>query len=55
MVFSTPTTDCWICGKPCPLEDCKIDERGRAMHEECYVTHVALKEQARDVLPELDS
>jgi hypothetical protein len=24
--------DCAICGKPCTLEECKIDEHGRAVH-----------------------
>ncbi len=55
MTFSTHTFDCWICGKSCPLEDCKIDERGRAVHQECYVIHVALKEQEPEDLPQLDS
>jgi len=31
---------CWICGTPVPLEDCKIDEQGRAVHENCYVARV---------------
>ncbi len=27
---------CPYCQKPCPLEDCVTDARGRACHEECY-------------------
>lgn len=27
---------CPHCGKPCPLEDCVTDARGRAVHKECY-------------------
>ncbi len=28
---------CCICAGPIPLEKSKTDERGRAVHEECYV------------------
>ncbi|HUO27385.1 MAG TPA: hypothetical protein VMU61_17075 [Candidatus Aquilonibacter sp.] len=28
---------CPLCQKPVHLETCKIDEHGRAVHEECYV------------------
>ena len=28
---------CWICNKPVRLHDCKADDRGRPVHEECYV------------------
>jgi hypothetical protein len=28
------------------LEDCKVDEHGLAVHEECYVEKIALKNQA---------
>jgi hypothetical protein len=34
---------CWICGKPCGLETCKIDEHGMPVHEGCYVARIALK------------
>lgn len=27
---------CHICGLPVSLEECKIDERGYAVHECCY-------------------
>jgi hypothetical protein len=27
---------CWICGKLIPLEDCKTDDDGHVVHEECY-------------------
>src|SRR5258708_15160810 len=29
--------ECAICSKPIPLEDSKVSEDGRPMHEECYV------------------
>jgi hypothetical protein len=30
----------WICGKPVLLEDCKIDQQGRPVHENCYLHRV---------------
>lgn len=37
---------CWICGKDVPLRNCKIDERGRAVHEECYVARMKLEAES---------
>jgi hypothetical protein len=34
--------NCWICGKPVSLETCKTDERGKPVHEDCYVTVIRL-------------
>lgn len=34
-VLPIPTC-CWICGKECRLEDCKIDKHGLRVHGECY-------------------
>lgn len=31
---------CWICGKLVSLEQCKIDEHGMAVHEDCYTTRI---------------
>jgi anti-sigma regulatory factor (Ser/Thr protein kinase) len=31
---------CCICNSPVPLETCKTDENGQAVHEECYVLKV---------------
>jgi hypothetical protein len=28
---------CDVCGQTVSLEDCKTDERGDAVHEECYL------------------
>jgi len=36
------TVVCWICEKQVTLEDCKIDENGQAVHEDCYVRVVSL-------------
>jgi hypothetical protein len=33
---------CWICGYPVPLQECKPDDRGRPVHENCYAA--AIKE-----------
>jgi hypothetical protein len=49
---------CWICGKPCRLEDCKIDEQGLPVHEECYVAKLVLKKKVAgppDVTPPIQS
>jgi hypothetical protein len=41
---------CWICGYPVPLPECKTDDRGRAVHENCY--DAAIKErQQKDAAP----
>lgn len=41
-------TRCSICGNRVPLETSKTDERGSAVHEECYVGRtVALLAQQR--------
>jgi hypothetical protein len=42
-MFSIRTAQCcWICGKPVVFENCKVDEHGLPVHEECYVARVAL-------------
>jgi hypothetical protein len=33
---------CAICHKPAPLETAKTDERGRIIHEECYLSKMRL-------------
>lgn len=33
---------CWICGKAAGLENCRMDEHGLPVHEECYVAREAL-------------
>ena len=38
---SQAVTTCWICCKPVSLETCKIDEQGRAVHDECYAFKIA--------------
>jgi hypothetical protein len=35
---------CWIC-EPVLLEDCKIDERGRAVLENCYLAKVVSRKE----------
>jgi hypothetical protein len=31
---------CAICARPLELETCKVDEFGKAVHEECYLSRV---------------
>jgi hypothetical protein len=31
---------CWMCGKTVRLDDCSVDEQGRAVHKGCYVAKV---------------
>jgi hypothetical protein len=38
--MANPISVCAVCGKPVSLEDCKIDERGHPVHEECYVARM---------------
>lgn len=33
---------CWICGNPVDLKNCRSDEYGIAVHEDCYFLKVAL-------------
>jgi hypothetical protein len=35
---------CTICNRPITLENAKIDENGRAVHEECYVNQLLAKQ-----------
>jgi hypothetical protein len=39
---------CQICGKPVAVETSKTDEDGRAIHEDCYVMKVRLKQASKD-------
>ena len=34
---------CLVCKTPVPLETAKTDERGEAIHEECYVLKVKVQ------------
>ena len=38
--------ECAICSKPIRLEDSKVSEDGRPMHEECYVAKLTLSRPA---------
>ena len=40
------TVSCSICGRPVPLQECKIDDYRRAVHENSYIA-VVLHEHAR--------
>ena len=36
---------CRICGRPVPLEDCKSDDTGRIVHENCYAAVIKARQQ----------
>ena len=42
------TAACRMCGKPIPLEECKSDDHGGPVHEDCYVA-VAVGEALANV------
>jgi hypothetical protein len=43
---------CWICNQEVALENCKTDERGWTVHEDCYVARMKFeKESARSNQP----
>jgi hypothetical protein len=47
---SRPKLVCCICSKPVALEVSKTDERGNAVHEECYVRKTISKFKRDDSL-----
>jgi ribosome-binding protein aMBF1 (putative translation factor) len=46
-----PSKMCWICGRTVALEDCKVDERGLPVHDNCYVAKVT---RWRNTAPQVD-
>jgi hypothetical protein len=40
-------TSCAVCGNPVDLENCKTDERGKAVHQKCYVAKVVKKAKSK--------
>jgi hypothetical protein len=40
--------ECAICKEPVKLEDSKADERGQAVHEDCYVSQINRKKTSVD-------
>jgi Protein of unknown function (DUF3223) len=46
--ITTHKPNCWICGRRASIRNSKIDEKGVAVHELCYVAKLALeKEQSQ--------
>jgi hypothetical protein len=35
--------DCALCGKPCPLETCKVTYQGEPVHNECIIAKLTGK------------
>ena len=46
MEQATSLTWCRICGHPVRFEECKTDEQGLAVHEQCYTIKVTLKSES---------
>jgi hypothetical protein len=42
---------CALCNSPVELETCKIDERGSAVHEECYVRRMRVNARRVPIPP----
>jgi len=47
----SPSILCWICRTAVALEDCKVDEHGHPLHEDCYVAKVA---RWKNTAPQVD-
>ena len=47
--------ECVICKESVKLEECKVDEYGRAIHEDCYVSQLNRKKTAVDWIMETAS
>jgi hypothetical protein len=43
MLDRAPFLTCRICDQPVQLETTKVDEHGKAVHEECYFLRVSSK------------
>jgi hypothetical protein len=38
---------CVLCNNPVEIETCKVDERGKAIHEECYLRKIRRKSTSK--------
>jgi len=43
--------NCAICGHLCALEDCTMDERGRAVHYQCLADKILRQESEQHARP----
>ena len=41
--YASELTRCSLCGHPVPLDTSKTDEKGKAVHDECYLLKMRLK------------
>ena len=41
------TLACWICNKAVPINECKFDEHGNPVHEQCSGIRIALLNATR--------
>ena len=50
MSYGSWLPQCAICKESVTLEESKTDERGRAIHENCYIWTVELKKPPRPIV-----
>jgi hypothetical protein len=48
---SPPPIACAICSRPMTLEECKIDEYGQPVHEQCQYTRLSMKPPTNNGTP----
>jgi hypothetical protein len=48
-----PLKTCQLCGQVVVLEECKIDDEGRAVHGQCYVAQITSRHQQTAHTPQL--
>lgn len=44
-----PQFNCSICNKPVDLAIAKTDDDGKAVHDECYILNLAVKQPSRPI------
>ncbi len=49
---ATRKTSCAICAEPVELETAKTDERGSAVHEDCYMANFKQRRRQRVAAPQ---
>lgn len=50
MSYQNWLPQCAICEESVALEECKTDERGQAVHENCYTWTVELRKPRRHIV-----
>ena len=45
MQILDPLIKCTFCGKPISLEESKVSENGKPIHEECYIARLKFEKR----------